>query len=107
MAAAVLLSMAAGCSLYSESALFEVARAAVQKDSNLPANATIGDIDGAEFFIGKNAACVYVPYDFVDSQGTKRSDTYTVWLRRVCIRWEVDRCFPTPSYPAAAPTNPS
>lgn len=96
-----LLFLGAGCGLFSERTVYEVARAAVQKDPELPLNATIGPASGADFYIGQSAACVLVPIEFTDASGARKTGTYTVWLDRICIRWEVNRCFRTPEYPPA------
>jgi hypothetical protein len=98
-----LLALGGGCGLYSESTVYEVAREAVKKDPKLPANAVIAPAKNGDFYIGKSAACVYVPYEFTDPAGAKHSATYTVWLDRICIRWEVNRCFPSPTYTKPGP----
>jgi hypothetical protein len=99
----MLLTACVGCSLYSKGAIYDIARAAVRKDPNFPPNAKIGSAKEGDFYIGKSAACVYVPYRFTDSAGAAQSGTYTVWLDRICIRWELNRCFPTPTYPETPP----
>jgi hypothetical protein len=48
----------------------------------------------ASVYVAKNAACVHVPYETVSNTGGTVRGTYTVWLKRIALRWEVDRCTP-------------
>lgn len=103
-AAALLLLLAAagwcgGCAPSSPRDLYEPASRAVLTDTNLPPNAALLPRSEAKFYVAKNLACVYVPYEFADSAGQKVRSSYTVWLKRIAIRWEVDRCRPTANYP--------
>ncbi len=82
----------------SEAVLFEEAVAALKADAEFPAQAEIRPKKEAEFHVGKSAACVVVAYDAIGPDGTKRTRTHTVWLKRIGTRWEPDRLFPTPDY---------
>ena len=84
----------------SEGHLYSIAEQAVKADSQFPLNASVGSIEDAEFFVGKNAACVTVPYTYTDESGQKKDHSHRVWLKRICVRWELDRCGPTPAHPA-------
>ena len=94
-----LLLAVGGCAPMSEGHLYGIAEQAVKTDSQFPLNASVGSIKDAEFFVGKNATCVTVPYSFTDESGQAKNHTYTVWLKRICVRWELDRCEPTPAVP--------
>jgi|GEM_PF-6707326 len=86
LAAVLMTVMCGGCSLYSESDMYQLASAAVKSSTNFPPNATILPKSEAGFYVGKSAACVYLGY-------TSAGQSYTnaVWLNRIGINWEVDR----------------
>ncbi|MDI6774809.1 MAG: hypothetical protein QME60_05365 [Verrucomicrobiota bacterium] len=92
------LLFCAGCGLYSKGTVYEAAKAAVLKNPDFPLNATIGPAADADFYIGKSTACVRVPVQFADFTGARQADTYIVWLDRICIRWEVNRCHRAPKF---------
>jgi hypothetical protein len=91
------------CAPYSQGHLFGVAEQALRAQTNLPPAMTIGSMKDAEFFVGKNAACVYVPVEYTEASGNKRTGNYIVWLKRICTRWELDRCEPESNPPGAKP----
>ena len=91
-----LVAVCGACAPMSDAHLFNVAVQAVKAHPKFPPQATIGAVKDAEFYVGKNAACVYVPYEVADPGGARRLDTFTVWLKRICVRWEIDRCDHTP-----------
>jgi hypothetical protein len=100
------IGLGGGCAPSSPRDLYEPASRAVMTDKDFPPNAVLLPRSQARFFVAKNLACVYVPYEFADAAGQKVRDTYTVWLKRIAIRWEVDRCRPTAKYPASDPAGP-
>ncbi len=106
MRSVVLLLMAVfltGCGRLgdpSDRTMFELAGEAVKADSRFPSGAEIGSLDDAKIEICRNAALVEVPYEFVSKEGQNVTRTYTVWLKNMAHSWQVDRCFPTPTYQA-------
>ena len=100
------LALGAGCAPMSKQHLYDIAVAAVKADSAFPVQAEIRPKKYAEFYIGKNAGCVVIAYDAVDASGAKRKENHTVWLKRIGTRWEIDRMFPTPTYPGPDERSP-
>lgn len=98
IAMAVVAATCGGCSLYSESDMYEIAAAAVQADTNFPPSATILPQKNADFHVGKSAACVYVGY----TDGG-RVNTFAVWLKRIGIRWKIDRIEKSKTYSDTTP----
>ena len=88
-----LAALAAGCAPMSESHLYRIAAAAVKEHEALPVGAEVGPRADAEFYLGKNAGCIHVSYVVPAMQGESDEGTYTVWLKRIGMRWEVDRLY--------------
>jgi hypothetical protein len=98
---ATVLSVAgSGCAPMSDAHLYEIAVPAVEAEATLPEGAVALPREQAEFYVGKNAACVIVPHALADRDGEAVA-RHTVWLKRIGTRWELDRLFPTPVYPPA------
>jgi hypothetical protein len=87
----------AGCT-ESKRGMYKTACKAVRNHSAFPENGKIGPKKNAVIQPAKNAARVEVPYTYVDPEGNAVSDHYVVWMKRIAIRWEVDRCDPAPHY---------
>lgn len=92
------LALWLGCRLPSERAVYRRAVEALRNDPDLPADARPKPIGKAVLSLGKNAACVELPYTYAGPTGERMTGSYTVWCRRVARTWRVDRSFPTPSY---------
>lgn len=93
----ILLAGCGGCRSQSERAMYKLACEAVRTDPHLPRNAVLHPMKTAKFYIGKNAACVQLTYEFINESGGRRTaGSYTVWLKNMAHSWQVDRCFPTP-----------
>lgn len=97
LVAAVLLS---GCAWPSERAGYRIAIDAVKASPELPKSAVLPPMSKCQVNIGKSAGSVIVPYEFTDASGARQTASYTVWLKRIARTWVLDRCFPTPTYPA-------
>jgi hypothetical protein len=93
----VLVLLGTGCT-ESERGMYKTACAAVRNHSAFPEDGKTGPRRKAVIQPVKNAARVEVPYTYVDSEGKTVSDHYVVWMKRIAIRWEVDRCDPAPHY---------
>ena len=78
--------------------MYRKAAAVVKSDPGLPEGAVLRPRKEAEFFVAKNAASIHVPFEFTNEQGEKETDTYTVWLKRIARRWEIDRYQRSPMY---------
>lgn len=94
----IFLAGCSGCKLPSERTIYKIACEAVRADPRFPSNGVLQPMEKAEFFVGKNAARVDLPYDFVNESSRTVTDSYTVWLKNMAHSWQVDRCFPTPEY---------
>ena len=87
----VVLAVAAaccGCTAQSKQHMFAIAGKAVKEDPSFPSDGVLHPIQDAEVYVAKNVASVRIPFDVT---GVSRKGVYTVWLKRVAIRWEVDR----------------
>lgn len=76
--------------------IYKLACKAVRADTNFPPDAVLHPMADAELYIGKNAACVKLPYDYVNASGKTVTVSCTVWLKNMAHSWEVDRLYPTP-----------
>lgn len=94
--------MMAGCTAPSERELYATARRAVLEDSRLPPGAEPAPREDARVFVAKNAASVYLPCRLEGETGA----AFMVWLKRVGIRWELDRVeFEQTALSAAEPSS--
>jgi len=100
--AAVFLGGCSGVTYPPESMVYKPAFEAVKAAKDLPAGAVVDPRHEAKLYIAKNAAQAEMPYEYTDASGTKVTDVYLVYLKRIIRRWELDRCFPMPKYPAAS-----
>ncbi len=96
--AAVVLFFCSGCGLYSERRLYHVARLGLLRLPDFPPDATVAPLEEAEFFIGKSAGCVRLHYSYTGPDGKRKEQPCVVWLDRICIRWEVNRCERLPTH---------
>jgi len=83
--------------------VYRVACETVRNAPDVPDSIVIHPRRNTFIALGKNAARVDLDYDYVDEAGRKVTRTYTVWCKRIEMRWEPDRAFPTPRYQAANP----
>jgi len=91
-----MIILLAGCGSQSECAMYKLACEAVRTNPHLPRNAVLHPMKTAKFYIGKNAVCVQLTYEFINESGKTDMGSYTVWLKDMAHSWQVDRCFPTP-----------
>ena len=91
LAVLVLGPVCGGCTAQSKRHMYAVASQAVKADSGFPAGAKLGPVKDAEVHIAKNAASVRLPFEVAGESGAGQTGFYTVWLKRIGIRWEVDR----------------
>jgi len=96
--AALCLLVSTGCRPPSERAVYRVACDAVRAQPGVPGNVSLARIGDAELYVGKNAAMVELPCEYVNLQGETVKTSYTVRVKRVARTWTLDRCFPTPAY---------
>ncbi|MFO7870591.1 MAG: hypothetical protein R6V03_04070 [Kiritimatiellia bacterium] len=95
---AVLIA-SAGCGIPGRDEVCRTAREAVKALPEVPDDAALCPREEMEIYMGKNASYVIIPG--VPLEGPAETyNSYTVHLKRVARRWEVERCFPTPDYPA-------
>lgn len=99
---AALLGGCSGVTYPPESMVYKPAFEAVKAAKDLPAGAVVDPRHEARLYIAKNAAQAEMPYEYADASGKKVTDTYLVYLKRINRRWELDRCFPMPKYPASS-----
>ena len=84
-----------GCGyMPSETNVYALAVKSVQADASFPAGAKILAIDDTPIHVSKSAARVDVRY----SHPSTGEQTMVVWLKRICLRWELDRLYPKPTY---------
>lgn len=95
---AVFLAGCGGFRPSSERAVYKTAREAVRNHSGLPDDAVLYPRSKTELYVGKSAARVDLPYDFVNESGETITGSYTVWLSYLHHSWQVDQCFPTPKH---------
>jgi len=91
----------AGCAMPTNRTLFEIAQKAAQAKGDVPANAEWLDFKQGEIFPCKNMTRVNVPYACAAEDGGRKTAYCTVWLKRVALRWEFDRCEPAKPEPPA------
>ena len=94
----VLLTGCGGYRSSSEKAVYRVALDAVKNDSHLPVNADLYPMKKTELYVGKSAARVDLPYDFVNASGQTVTASYTVWLQYMHHAWQVDRLLASPEH---------
>ena len=94
----IVLVCVSGCIWPSEQSCYDVAYRTTMTDTNLPKNAVLYPIDRCKVYVCKNAAFVEILYDHSES-GRTETDSYSVWLKRIARRWELDYYYPTPKYP--------
>jgi len=82
--------------------MYAVASRAVKADAGFPSGAVLAPLKDAEIHVAKNAASVHLPFDVAGDGGVKQTGSYTVWLKRIAIRWEVDRLSSRPPASPAA-----
>ena len=85
----------AGCDAISyppRSSVYRPALAAVKAAKDLPAGAAVDPRNNAEVYIAKNAAYAIIPFDVQDASGHTTTDSYTVHLKRITRRWEIETC---------------
>ena len=99
---AVLAALVCGCDgskLPSPDTIFRISCAAATEHALLPPGARVLPMDKSVFSIGKNAARVDLAYEIPAAGGaTAATAHYSICLKRVAIRWEFERAYPTPSY---------
>ena len=88
-----------GCRWPSEKAVYRIARRTVKKSDEIPEGAVPAPMRKTIISMAKNAARVDIPSEFVDASGQMQTRWHTVWCKRIDLRWELDRAFPTPRYP--------
>ena len=97
----ITLVLLCGCSLsITERTLYEAACRRVRESEAVPRGVKPAPRRKAVINVGKNSACVVLPYEYRIGDKETASGSHTVWFKRVGMRWEVDRSFPT------APTQP-
>jgi len=74
------------------------ARQALASLPGIPREATLDPDRNAEVYIAKNAATVVMDVEYKAENGATVRRSYTVWMKRLGRRWELDRAFPTPVY---------
>jgi len=82
--------------------VYKPAVEAVKAAKDLPAGTVVDPRHEAKLYIAKNAAQAEVPYEYTDASGSKVTDIYLVYLKRINRRWELDRCFPMPKHPVTS-----
>jgi hypothetical protein len=90
----LLLCLSAGCSGYRWPAfgeVYDVACRVLATDRSLPQGVRPRDIEEAVISMGKNMACVELPYDHAGAPADPAEGVYVVWFKRVRLRWEPDR----------------
>ncbi len=95
----VLLGLGCNAIVYPpKRSVYAPARKALASLPEITPDAKIDPEGNAEVYIAKNAATVvmYVEYNNPDGSTVRRQ--YTVWMKRLGRRWELDRAFPTPTY---------
>ena len=90
VAALLAVALGSGCSLTDKRDIRRVAYAAVKADPNLPAGAKLYPMNKCTVYDAKNAATVEVPFEVAGPGGQTATRSYTVWVKRIAIRWEFD-----------------
>jgi hypothetical protein len=96
-----LASLLAGCAMPSNHALFDIAQKTARERGAVPAGAEWLGFKKGEVFPCKNMTRVNVPYTYTADDGQRKTAYCTVWLKRVALRWEPDRCEPSKPQPPA------
>jgi hypothetical protein len=93
----MVLMLVAGCGDWSpfptDRSLYAVAVEAVKAHPELPPGATVGKKRDSEFFVGKSAATIVIPYTTTSGE----EGSFSIWLADMHHDWIVGRCIPTPS----------
>lgn len=95
---ACLMGGCSGCHIPSERSMHKQACKAIKTAPGVPENAKPRPIEDARLSIGKNAAIIDLPYDYVDTGGNTVAASQTIHFKRVARTWTVDRTFPTPTF---------
>lgn len=102
---ACLVGGCSGCHIPSERSIYKDACKAIKSATGVPENAKPRPVEDARLSIGKNAAIVDLPYDYVDAGGNTVAGSHTIHFKRVAREWTVDRSFPTPMFNKAPAGN--
>ena len=106
----VFAMLLAGCAMPSNRTLFDIALKTAKEKGDIPAGAEWLGFGQGDVFPCKNMTRVNVPYAYTAPDGQRKTAYCTVWLKRVALRWEPDRCEPSkpePPAPAVRIADPS
>jgi hypothetical protein len=99
----LLALLVTGCA-EGERAVRKKAVAEVENHPELPEGATI-DRSEVTIHLGQSAAYADVPYEYTDESGRTVDESYTVWMKRIAVRWEIDTIRKTEKYPVEPTTS--